>query len=236
MVRFLFDHSNEIVVEIRAGEGGQDSKMFVEDMAAMYARWAQHCGLTAEVLSDDVGHFILKFSGRGAGRRFVAESGKHCVQRVPPTERSGRRQTSFIVVAVLPMPPRNESRDLPESEFIVKTQCGKQGAGGQAVNKTASAVRMTHKATGIMVFINGRSQEQNKQEARRILTARVRQLEQEKIHGDYAAKRREQLGDGKRGDKIRTYNFIESRVVDHRTGAKTSDIKSVMKGRLDLIQ
>lgn len=209
--------------------------MFVDDMAAMYARWAASKGLDSEILSEDVGHMVLKFVGRGAGRAFRHEPGKHCVQRVPPTETNGRRQTSFVVVAVLPIPPRHEARDLPDNEFDTKFQCGRQKAGGQHANKTASAVRMTHKPTGIQVFINGREQHKNRDEARRILTARVRQMEAEKVHGDYQAKRREQLSDGGRGDKVRTYNFIDSRVVDHRLGTKTSDVKSVMKGRLELI-
>jgi len=222
-------------MELRAGEGGQDSKMFIEDMVSMYVRWANSRNIQAEVLNDDDGHWVIRFWGKGAGRAFRHEAGKHCVQRVPPTESKGRRQTSFVIVAVLPIPPRHEMRDLPECEFDVKTQCGRQKAGGQHANKTASAVRMTHKPTGLQVFINGRQQHQNREEARRILTARVRQLERERITGDYEAKRREQLGDGGRGDKIRTYNFIDGRVVDHRLGTKTGDVKSVMKGQLDII-
>lgn len=224
-----------MVVELRAGEGGQDSKLFIEDMVSMYCRWAQQNNLQSEILNDDDGHWVVRFWGRGAGRAFRHESGKHCVQRVPPTESRGRRQTSFVCVAVLPIPPRHEMRDLPEAEIEVKTQCGRQKAGGQHANKTASAVRMTHRPTGLQVFINGRQQHQNKEEARRILTARVRQMERERLYGDYEAKRREQLGDGTRGDKIRTYNFIDSRVVDHRLGTKTGDVKSVMKGQLGII-
>jgi peptide chain release factor 1 len=183
---------------------------------------------------------MLKVMGKNVWTAFKNEPGKHVVQRVPPTERSGRWQTSVISVAVLPLPPENKLVPLQEKDLEITTQTGKQKAGGQNVNKVASAVRMKHKPTGLSVFINGRDQGQNKKEALHVLTARVNQLRLDKTASDYDNLRTGQMkgiGDklGGRGDKIRTYNFIKSRVVDHRLGVKTGNIKEVMKGNLTLL-
>jgi peptide chain release factor 1 len=178
---------------------------------------------------------VVKFTGRDAGKLFRHEPGKHCVQRVPPTEKKGRRHTSLVTVAVLPMPPDNEPRPLPDDELEVKTQPG-HGPGGQHQNKTASAVRMTHKPTGLQVFINGRDQHSNRREALRILTARVNEHLAEQSNREYARLRKSQRDGGGRGNKVRTYNFIgEGRVVDHRLGVKTRKVKEVMKGRFELL-
>ena len=183
---------------------------------------------------------MLKVMGRNVWQAFKNEPGKHVVQRVPPTERSGRWQTSVISVAVLPLPPERALEPLQEKDLEITTQTGKQKAGGQNVNKVASAVRMKHKPTGLSVFINGRDQGQNKKEALHVLTARVNQLRLDKNSSDYDNLRTGQMkgiGDklGGRGDKIRTYNFIKSRVVDHRLGVKTGNIKEVMKGNLTIL-
>ncbi len=226
-------------MELHAGEGGTDSKLFVADLLATYQRYAANLHLKTEVLSEENGHALMKVIGKGVWKAFKNEPGKHVVQRVPPTERSGRRQTSVISVAVLPLPPEKSLEPLQEKDLETITQTGKQKAGGQNVNKVASAVRMKHKPTGLMVFINGRDQNQNKKEALYILTARVNQLRIDKISSDYDSLRENQMkGGGKlggRGDKVRTYNFIESRVVDHRLGVKTRNIKEVMKGNLPLL-
>jgi peptide chain release factor 1 len=220
---------------VRFGEGGKDAKLFARDLVAAYARYAQANGLEGEVLHEVDGHFVVLFEGPGAGRLFRHEAGKHCLQRVPPTEAKGRRHTSFVCVAVLPLPPDNTARPLPEAEVEVKCQCG-HGPGGQHQNKTASAVRATHLPTGIQVFINGRDQHRNRREALRILTARVNEHHAGQRSAAYDDLRRRQLGDGGRGDKVRTYNWIDGRVTDHRLGSKTRNIEGVLeKGRFDLL-
>lgn len=201
----------------------------------MYVKYGTSCGFRNEILTSDDGHIIIKFSGKGVWQAFKNEPGKHCIQRVPPTERSGRRQTSMVSVAVLPLPPEEKEEPLKEQDLETICQTGKQKAGGQNVNKVASAIRMKHKPTGLCVFINGRDQAQNKKEARRILTVRVNQIRKEKEFGQYSKERKQQLGNGNRGDKIRTYNFIRSEVVDHNLGTRSNNIKEIMKGNLELI-
>lgn len=160
------------------------------------------------------------------------EAGKHVVQRYPPTENKGRRHTSTISVSVTNL---TENRfELKDKDIITKTQRG-HGKGGQHQNTTDSAVRMTHKPTKLTVFINGRDQHKNKREARLILESKVKQYYQEKEKTKASNIKRDQVDYGTRSNKIRTYNFINSRVVDHRTGNKTSKIKKVMSGDLNLI-
>jgi peptide chain release factor 1 len=221
---------------VRSGEGGKDAKLFVHDLMAAYCKYALAKGLQGDILHTTEGHVVARFAGSNAGHLFRHEAGKHCLQRVPPTESKGRRHTSFVCVAVLPLPPDNAVRPLPEAEVEVTCQCG-HGPGGQHQNKTASAVRAVHRPTGIVVFINGRDQHRNRREALRILTARVHEHHAGQRNAAYDDLRKRQLGDGGRGDKVRTYNCIGGgRVVDHRLGTRTHDVEGVLKkGQFDLL-
>jgi peptide chain release factor 1 len=224
-----FEYANEILLEVCFGEGGQDSKDFVAELFAAYVRYAEANGCRAEVVDSSGGHIAARVSGPQVFRLFQHETGQHSCQRVPRTERAGRRHTSLIAVAVLPI-HEDVIEPLNMNEVEVTFQCG-GGPGGQKVNKTASAVRAKHVPTGLHVFIQTeRGQAQNKAEALRILSAKVNDQRRAKENGDYAKFRREQLGDGGRGCKIRTYNFIESRVTDHQLDKKTRDIAAVMRG------
>lgn len=176
-----------------------------------------------------------KFVGPGAGKAFAREAGSHCVQRIPPTEKNGKRQTSYVMVAVLPMPPKHEIKLLPECEIEVTTMRG-TGPGGQHRNMTDSCVRMVHKETKISVVIDARDQHANRREAHRILSVRVNELKNGQTQAAYDEMRKAQLGDGGRGEKIRTYNFIKRRAVDHRTNVKTNAVDQVIeRGRFDLL-
>lgn len=208
--------------------------MFVHDLAAAYVKYAQFLDLKREILHTSDGHVVLKFKGNDVWKAFQHEGGKHCVQRVPPTENKGRRHTSTISVMVLPLPPARDLKPLAGADLKVKTQGG-HGKGGQHQNVTDSAVRMKHTPTGLHVFINGRDQHVNRREALRILTARVNEYYQRLEQQEYSQDRKKQHGGGNRSDKKRTYNFINSRVVDHALGTKTKQIKQVMKGRFDLL-
>lgn len=186
------------------------------------------------MLASSNGHFSAKITGSGAWEAFKREGGKHCVQRVPPTEKSGRRQTSSVVVGVLPV-PREVEIEIPDSEIDVKTQGG-HGKGGQHQNVTDSAVRMRHIPTGLQVFINGRDQHANRRDARKILTAKVADHYRAQQDSEYGKLRADQMADQGRGNKIRTYNFICSRAVDHRNGKKTSKVHRVIeRGEFSLL-
>lgn len=209
--------------------------MFVHDLAAAYAKWAKHNNLKAEIVDSQRGQCSLKIVGDNAERVFQQESGAHCIQRIPPTETKGRRQTSYIKVSVLPIPSKSELKMIPKSELEIFCEVG-SGPGGQHRNRTASCVRMRHKPTGTEVYIDGRCQQQNRKLAHKVLSAKVSHAEEIKSKERYDRDRKSQQGTGARGNKIRTYNFIKSRVADHRTGAKTNKVKEVIeKGRFDLI-
>lgn len=230
---------DSIILEIHGGEGGEDSKLFVSDLLDAYIKYASKCDLKTEILTEEHGHAILKVSGKGVHDAFINEPGKHVVQRVPPTERSGRRQTSVLTVAVMPLPPEHALEPLREQDLEVIAQTGKQKAGGQNVNRIKSCIRMKHKPTGLSVIINGRDQGQNRKDALRILTARVDEQKRSQKEQAYNTARKNQMTVGGklggRGTKSRTYNFIQSRVVDHRLGRKTSNIKEIMKGNFKIL-
>lgn len=204
-------------------------------MCDAYLKYSRRLGLRDELVHKSDGHRIVKITGPGAGKAFRNESGKHCVQRIPETESKGRKQTSIVTVGILPPLKKETLQDVPDHELEVITQTGKQKAGGQNANKVASAVRMKHLPTGISVFINGRDQLANRKEAKRIITERVNEMRSTQNYAQYSSLRKSQLADGGRSDKVRTYNFMRSEIVDHQLGKRTSNVKSVLKGEFEVL-
>lgn len=187
-----------------------------------------------EVLDEDYGHITAKIQGENAGKFFKFESGKHVVQRTHKNSK-GKRHTSIVSVAILPIPPETTYKPLPEKELEITAQCG-HGPGGQHQNKSATSIRCVHKPTGLSVFIVGRSQRDNKKEAIKILTAKVNSQYTSEKANSYNYVRKTTLGDGSRGEKIRTYNHTENRITDHRTGVKLNNMDLIFsKGRFDLL-
>ena len=233
------DHKN-VIVEIRAGVGGEEAALFAHSLYRMYAMYAERRGWRAEVDSvsetelGGVKEISFTIEGEGAFSRLKYESGVHRVQRVPETESGGRVHTSTVTVAVLPeMETADVRLDMADIEMQVFRS---SGAGGQHVNKTSSAVRLIHKPTGTVVECQQeRSQFQNRDKAMRILASRLYEAEQEKITSEYTQQRRSQVGSGMRNERIRTYNFPQGRVTDHRIGLTLYKIDNVMDGDLDEI-
>lgn len=184
-------------------------------------------------MHSDFGHKTAKISGEGVGYCFSQEPGKHVCQRIPETETKGRKQTSVVSVAVLPL-RKDVSEPLAESDLKVEA-VNLGGKGGQHQNRTLSGCRMTHIPTGMKAIINGREYHSNERQAREILTARVNEAKQSEADAEYGANRKEQMQGGSRSGKVRTYNFMESRVKDHVLGTKTGNIKAIMKGQFDKI-
>jgi peptide chain release factor 1 len=177
---------------------------------------------------------MVKIDGPGAGKAFAYEPGKHCVQRISPTETKGRKHTSMVVVGVLPLKEDADLEPLKDDELEVLCQRG-HGKGGQHQNTTCSQVRMKHLPTGLSVVINGRDQFSNKREALKILTARVHEHKANAVDSDYSAIRRAQLADGGRSNKVRTYNFLKSTITDHRLDKKTGNVKGFMNGKFEVL-
>ncbi len=198
-----------------------------------YTKYALNKELAVEVLTKAESSIIFGVKGKNAAKCFQHEAGIHCIQRVPPTEKGGRVHTSIISVAVLPVPEVKEF-SIPQSEIDIQQTKG-SGPGGQNRNKVSCACRMTHKPTGIVVFIDGRDFQQNRKRAFKILSARVQFLRDSKDAQEYGDYRHQQVGTRGRGNKIRTYNFKNRRVVDHRLKKKTSRVEDVMNGRFDLL-
>lgn len=229
-----------VVLEIRAGTGGDEATLFAAEVFRMYSRYAESQGWKMDITSSSesaVGglkEIIALVNGRRVYSKLKFESGVHRVQRVPVTEQQGRVHTSAITVAVLPEADEVEVK-LDPKEIRIDTFCS-SGPGGQSVNTTYSAVRITHLPTGLVVSCQDeKSQIKNRAKAERVLRSRLYELELEKQQAQVGAERRSMVGTGDRSEKIRTYNFPQNRVTDHRIGLTLHQLDQVMDGRLDPI-
>ncbi len=228
----------DIIMEIRAGAGGDEAALFAADLFRMYSRYAQGRGWEVEVIdSHESGigglkEVIFEVRGRGAYSRLKYERGVHRVQRVPVTESSGRIHTSTATVAVLPEAEEVDVQIDPDDLRIDIFHSG--GAGGQNVNKVATAVRITHLPTGMVVTCQDeRSQLRNKNKAMAVLRARLLEMERSRQEEELSSQRRSQVGTGDRSEKVRTYNFPQDRVTDHRIGLTLHNLPRIMEGELD---
>jgi peptide chain release factor 1 len=230
--------SRNTIVELRAGAGGSESALFAADLYRMYSRYAESRGWKLETLDSspsDLGGFkeiVFGVTGSDVFKRLKYESGVHRVQRVPATEAQGRIHTSTATVAVLPEAEEVDVQLKPEDLEI--TVCRASGPGGQGVNTTDSAVQILHKPTGLIVrCADGRSQQKNKQQAFTVLRSRLLEQRVAEENAKYAAQRRSQVGTGERNERIRTYNFPQNRVTDHRIDLTLYNLSTILEGDLD---
>ncbi|HMN77795.1 MAG TPA: peptide chain release factor 1 [Burkholderiaceae bacterium] len=233
------DDERNAFVEIRAGTGGDESALFAADLVRMYLRFAERRGWRTEVMSENVSDLggyrecVLRFEGYAVYAQMRFESGGHRVQRVPATEAQGRIHTSACTVAVMPEPDEADEVTLEPAELRIDTFRA-SGAGGQHVNKTDSAIRITHLPTGIVAECqDDRSQHRNKAKAMAVLAARLQEKERSERAAKEAATRKGLIGSGDRSDRIRTYNFPQGRLTDHRINLTLYRLQSVLDGDLD---
>ncbi len=228
------------IIEIRAGTGGDEAGLFARDIYRMYSKYATSQGWSNKILDSnmsDVGGYkeiVFELSGPGAYDAMQYESGVHRVQRIPKTEKQGRVHTSTITIAVLNKPKRTEIEINP-SDLKIDTYRS-SGAGGQHVNKTESAIRITHLPTGVVVTSQSeRSQHQNRENAMGVLAARILQAQEERDMSALTEERRAQIGWAKRSEKTRTYNYPQNRITDHRIGKSWHNLEDIVEGNLEPI-
>jgi peptide chain release factor 1 len=228
------DENASAILEVRAGAGGDEAALFAGDLFRMYQRYAQTRGWKVEIESASEGEvggykeIIASIAGEGVFGRLKFESGVHRVQRVPETEASGRIHTSAATVAVLPE-PEDVTIEIRDQDLRIDTYRS-SGAGGQHVNKTDSAVRITHLPTGIVVTSSEKSQHQNRARAMKVLQARLYDMQREQLDAARAESRKSQVGSGDRSERIRTYNFPQGRVTDHRINLTLYNLPKVLEG------
>jgi len=230
-----------VFLEIRAGTGGDEAAIFAGNLFRMYSYYAEQHRWPVEILSENAGEhggykeIIARIKGEGAYSRLKFESGVHRVQRVPETESQGRVHTSAATVAVMPEIEESEAVDINPSDLRIDTYRA-SGAGGQHINKTDSAVRITHLPSGIVVECQDeRSQHKNRARAMSLLTSRMETIERDKQQAEQAQTRRQLVGSGDRSERIRTYNYPQGRVTDHRINLTLYKLDEVLQGKIDLI-
>lgn len=232
--------SRNVVVELRQGAGGEEAALFAYDIYRMYSMYAANRGFKIEVINlnetelGGIKNITFTVIGDGAYSRFKFESGVHRVQRIPVTESNGKIQTSTVTVAVLPEAEDVEV-DINPSDIKIES-CKSSGAGGQHINKTESAVRLTHLPTGIVIECDGeRSQLQNKEKAMKLLYTKLYDMKEKEQNDQIASTRKSQVGTGDRSEKIRTYNYPQSRVTDHRINKTIFNLDGFLNGNVDVI-